>query len=149
LTDSALPAIWSRVNRHLNDKSPMLANHLKLASLPAIFGPNSLVIRFPSAYSYAYEACATERNVERIQDALRTLTGQPGTVRIDLVAGPAPAAPPPANPTTSRRKELMQLPLFRKAAEALGAQLVMDDPEFDPTAPPPARPAPEGSPEEA
>ena len=38
----------------------------------------------------------------------------------------------PVVSVADRRKELMQLPLFKKAAEALGAQLVMDDPGFNP-----------------
>ncbi len=46
LTESTVPEIWKRLNHYLSEKSPILANHLKLASLPAIFGPNSLAIRF-------------------------------------------------------------------------------------------------------
>ena len=141
LTDATLPDVWARLLGVLSDRAPLLAHHLGLASPPAIFGPNSLAIRFATAYSNAYEASATERNVERIQDALRLLTGQNVPIRFDRVAGPAssPATaltPPPS--AGGRRKELMQLPLMKRAAEVLGAQLVADDPTFDPAAKPAA-----------
>jgi len=80
--------------------------------------------------------------VEKIREALRSLTHQTVSVRIDLVSGGTPpprpksdeALTPKPTPAVSRRKELMQLPLFKKAADVLGAQLVMDDPEFNPSA---------------
>jgi DNA polymerase-3 subunit gamma/tau len=141
LTEATLADVWACLMSDLSERSPLLFNHLKLASSHAIFGPNALAIRFSTAYSDAYEACATDGNVERIQEALRVLTGQVVLVRFDRVAGPAPA--PAANPTpppsaAGRRKELMQLPLLRRAAEVFGAQLVADDPAFNPA----ARPAP-------
>jgi DNA polymerase-3 subunit gamma/tau len=144
LTETTLAEVWTRLLYYLSEKSPLLLNHLKLADLPAIFGPNALAIRFATPYSDAYEACATERNVDRIQEALRLLTGQSVLVRFDRVAGSAPAVATPAAPpsASSRRKELMQLPLFKRATEVLGAQLIptQDDAEFDPTARPAAAP---------
>jgi DNA polymerase-3 subunit gamma/tau len=144
LTEETVREIWTRLLRHFAEKSPILANHLKFALLPAIFAPNSLAIRFPASYNHAYDACATERSVERIRDGLKLLTGQPVVVRLDLVAGPAPVArtdTPLPQPGT-RRKELLSLPLFRKASEVLGAQITHVDDGFDPTTPAGGRPAP-------
>jgi DNA polymerase-3 subunit gamma/tau len=134
--------VWARLTGYLAEKSPLLLNHLKFASSHAIFGPNALAIRFATAYSDAYEACATERNVERVQEVLRLLTGQSVLVRFERVAGPAlPSAASPTPPSAAgRRKELMQLPLFKRAAEVLGAQLVADDPAFNPAARPATSP---------
>jgi DNA polymerase-3 subunit gamma/tau len=123
----------------------MLASHLKFASLPAISGPNTLVIRFQSEYNQAYEVCDREENIRRIEETLERECGQPINVVCDLVTGPAPASPqtsngpPRAAQTGDRKKQLMELPLFRKAGEALGAQIWHVDDDFNPIAPP--RPA--------
>jgi len=66
------------------------------------------------------------------------LTGQPDLVRFDRVAGPAPAAGPMPPSAAGRRKEIMQVPLFRRAAQVLAAHRVADDPGSSPA----ARPAP-------
>ena len=77
------------------------------------------------------------------------MTGQTVTVRFDLDrSAVAPerngsrSAPPPAAPTDKKRS-LASLPLFKKASEALGAQIWHVDDDFSPiTAPRPApRPA--------
>lgn len=147
LTESSLPEVWRRVNRYLTEKAPMLATQLRMASLPAIFAPNSLAIRFSSEYNHAYEACDTEGNLRRVEDALLRVTGRPVKVHCDLVTdaaptplGDVPVPPPP--PAGDRKKQLMGLPLFRKAGEALGAQIWHVDEDFNPVAPPrPAGPA--------
>jgi DNA polymerase-3 subunit gamma/tau len=143
LTEATLAEVWARLTSHLAEKSPLLLNQLKYAQSPAIFGPNALAIRFSTAYSDAYDACATEQSVERIQEALRLLTGQAVLVRLDRVAGPAALTTTPPPSAAGRRKALMQLPLFKRAAEVLGAQLIptQDDAEFDPNAKPAADPA--------
>jgi hypothetical protein len=127
--------VWERV---LQDVGPMRGAQLRYAGLPATFGPNSLVIRFPPDYSSAYESCASESGTEVIRQALRRATGKEWSVRFEQAAGadagpvPQGAAPPPR--PEQRAKDLLQLPLFRKAADVLGAQLVRVDDGFDPHA---------------
>jgi DNA polymerase-3 subunit gamma/tau len=144
LNESTLPAVWGRINRHLAEKSPMLASHLRFARLPAIFGPNILVIRFQSEYNHAYDVCDAEENIHRIEEALLKECGRPITVSCEIVidrdAGPTsgPAAAnggPRVLQASDRRKQLMGLPLFRKAGEALGAQIWHVDDDFNPVAP--------------
>jgi hypothetical protein len=55
-----------------------------------------------------------------------------------------------ANRSGERRKQLMGLPLFKKAGESLGAQIWHVDEDFNPTTPPqPATdPAPDADPDE-
>jgi DNA polymerase-3 subunit gamma/tau len=146
LTESNLPDIWHRLIAHLTDRWPILANHLKLALAPAIFGPNSLEIRFPVMYNYCREACATETNVQRIQEALRVLTGQPVAIRLETVPDPQTDAEtrhtPPVARGNDQRKYLLSLPLFKKATESLGAQLWHVDDDFNPTATPRLTPNP-------
>jgi len=75
-----------------------------------------------------------------VQDALKRVTDQAVVVRFDAPpSGPTPADEPrsPAAVATSaaeRKKSLLTLPLFKKAADALGAQVWHVDDAFDPTA---------------
>src|SRR5205823_1154383 len=110
LSDATLSAVWERLIQYLTEKAPILANQLKPAATPAIFGPNALAIKLPVGYNYA-DSCSSERSVERIQDGLKAVTGRPIAVKFEQVAGPVPAAPRPADrpPAASdRRKDLMQ-----------------------------------------
>ena len=73
-----------------------------------------------------------------IRQVLKRVTGKEWSVRVEqlagVTAGPAPpgvAIPPRPE---QRAKDLLRLPLFRKAAEVLGAQLVRVDDGFDPHA---------------
>jgi DNA polymerase-3 subunit gamma/tau len=138
LTESELPELWQRLIVLLGEKWPILANHLKMAIYPAIPGPNSLVIRFPSSYNYLREACATEVSLQRIQEALRQLTGQSLMVTVEIVYDPqveaAVSQPAATQRPGDQRKYLLSLPLFKKAAESLGAQLWHVDDEFHPVA---------------
>ncbi len=132
--DEPFAAVWERV---LQDVGMMRATQLRLAGLPAILGPNSLVIRFPTGYSSAYESCASESGTEVIRQVLKRVTGKDWSVRVEQVAGvaapPLPGMTPPPRPE-QRARDLLQLPLFRKAADVLGAQLVRVDDGFDPRA---------------
>ena len=146
LSESTLQDVWSRFLQQAEEKAPILAKHLNLSSSHAIFGPNSLAIRFTSGYSHAYDACANENGTQRIQDILRRVTGQAITVRVewDRTAvtpernGSASVPPPPA--PVDKKRSLAALPLFKKASEALGAQIWHVDDDFNPTAAPPPAP---------
>jgi hypothetical protein len=52
--------------------------------------------------------------------------------------GPAGQATTAVNAVAEKKKSLMELPLFQRAAATLGAQLWHLDDEFDPHAAPPA-----------
>jgi DNA polymerase-3 subunit gamma/tau len=147
LTESNLQEVWEQCLRYAADRFPILANHLKLASSYAIFGPNGLAIRFSPRYSHAYDACATDANRGRFEEVLRRLTGQAVTVRVEKTSEPAGVGPEPAPvPVADRKKTLQALPLFKKAGEALGAQIWHVDEDFNPAAP---RPAPRPAADEA
>src|SRR5207249_8349338 len=63
----SLPQIWQEV---LNHVGPMLASALRKAQLPAIFGPNTLVLHFPSSYNSERQHCQQPANVARVEEAL-------------------------------------------------------------------------------
>lgn len=137
LTEASVEAVWHDAKRILHERSPLLAKQLDSALRPAIFGPNALAIRFAPGYNHAYQACATELGQQRVQEALRRVTGQPIVIRFDAPPSgqDAPATGRPAVLSASeRKKSLMTLPFFQKAADALGAQLTHMDEAFDPSA---------------
>lgn len=142
LSDATLSDVWRRVFGLLSEKYPILGNQLKSLHSCAIFGPNALAIRFGTDYNHVYEACATESNIKRIEDALKLVTGSPAQVRFERIATAATTgngASTPATPVVGaadRKKNLMNLPLFQKASQALGAQIWHVDDEFDPAAQP-------------
>ena len=141
LSDATVKDVWERFLGYAGEKFPILAKHLRSCSSYAISGPNALAIRFPSSYGDAYDACANEAGTQRIQEALRRVTGQAITARFEkdrtatapLTSNALAAAAAPAE----RKRSLSSLPLFKKAQEALGAQIWHVDDDFNPTAPPP------------
>ena len=142
LTESSLPEVWERFLQHATKSYPLLAKQLSYYSSYAIFGPNALAIRFPISYDASRAGCATEGSTQRIQDSLRRVTGQTIAVRFELDSNTAarPAgAPAAANlatvAPTERKRSLTTLPLFKKAAETLGAQIWHVDDDFNPIAP--------------
>jgi DNA polymerase-3 subunit gamma/tau len=143
LTEESLGSVWAGLIQYLTEKSPLLAVQLRSASPPAIFGPNSLAIRFHSSYNTAIESCRSEQNLLKLTEALKKLTGKPAVVKIEAVGGAAP--PPPPRPAVNGapmaapggdrgKRHLQGLPFFQKAAEALGAQIWHVDEGFNPIA---------------
>jgi DNA polymerase-3 subunit gamma/tau len=130
--EAAFPVLWERA---LQDVGPMRGVQLRQAGLPAIVGPNALAIRFPSGAGAAYDSCASEASVEVVRAALRRLTRKEWSVRVEQTAGAADP-PPVAASARSERKDLLQLPLFQRAAEVLAAQLMRVEDGFNPRAKP-------------
>jgi DNA polymerase-3 subunit gamma/tau len=132
--------LWSQLIPLIQTKSPLLAKSLSSASSYAIFGPNTLVIRFPLAYTTQREVCALESNIQRIVDSLHHLTGKAWTVRLETDTSvpdePAATSNAPVAAIADRKKALMGLPLFKKASEALGAQIWHVDEDFNPASRP-------------
>ena len=142
ITAANLPAIWSHV---LQDVGMVRGKQLELTGLPAIIGPNTLAIRFPTTYSAAYDSCATDASQEVIRRVLKKVTGKDCQVRVERTneqaVGVAPTANAAPNPP-DRKKDLLQLPLFQKAMSTLGAQLMRVDDGFNPySVPQPLTPA--------
>ena len=86
-----------------------------------------------------FTTVVTDYNPDAINAQQLSATNQFTVVVTAVHNGPAgtptPAAEPPANAAAQRRKQLMGLPLFKKAGESLGAQIWHVDDEFNPTAP--------------
>jgi DNA polymerase III subunit gamma/tau len=135
LSAESLPRVWQEV---LTQIGPMMASQLEKAAPPAIFGPNTLVLRFDARYTTEREYCSEPSRVQRIEDLLRRVTGHACQLRMESVGSGAVAASAEAaaEATTSqlrsrlKRAEAVQEPLLKRAVDVLGAQLVHLDDEF-------------------
>ena len=153
LAAETLPAVWQDV---LAQAGPMLRNELEKAELPAISGPNTLVIRFPARYNQAREFCQEPGRVARLEELLRRLTGQSCQLRVEAVGGSPPGESPEAaddpvnSPSRYRRQraEAAQEPLLKRAIDVLGAQIVHVDDGFGAAPTAAAGPAGDGDGEE-
>jgi len=135
-SSATLPMIWERVRKEVGI---MLGAQLSPAGLPAILGPNGLAIRFPAGYSSAYDACASEPGQNAIRKALQAVTGKDWAVRIEqavekIEPGSQSTAVSHASEAATRRFGLMNLPMFLKVSDVLGAQLLRADDGYDPHA---------------
>jgi DNA polymerase-3 subunit gamma/tau len=138
LTPETLPQVWQTV---LSQVGPMMASNLEKAGLPAISGPNTLVLRFPIGYNFEREHCQQPTNVARVEDALRKITGAGCNLRVESAGSDAAAmqakSAEDAENSQSRyrrqRMEAMREPLVKRAVEVLGAQLMDVDEGFGAT----------------
>jgi hypothetical protein len=117
----------------------MLASQVEKAGIPAIFGPNTLALRFSLEYNLQRDHCQRPETTLKIEEVLRKLTGQSWRIRVDRAESSVPvvADPPPANevdgsPARSRqqRAEAEKEPLIRKALDKLEAQILRVDEGF-------------------
>ena len=134
LTDATLERVWREL---LQQVGPMLAGSLEKAEPPAILGPKTLVLRFSAGYNRERDHCQESARVERIEEALRKLTGQVWNLRIEAVGNEAGTPPVPAAKAEKQlsryrrqRAEALQEPLVKRASEVLGAQIVQMDDDF-------------------
>ena len=116
----------------------MLAGLLQKADFPAIFAPNTLVIRFGTDYNSEREHCSDPTRVTRMEEILHRITGQMCPVRVENAAGSALSkslataddTTESISPYRRQRAEAGQEPLLKRAIEALGAQIVQLDEGF-------------------
>jgi DNA polymerase III subunit gamma/tau len=140
LNDVSLPRVWDQA---LGMVGAMLGSELTKAGLPAISGPNTLVLRFPVAYTKARAYCQAPERLARVEDAVGKLTGRPWKVRVETsdpaapdstggeaggIQGPTEGAP--ARPRSNSREEAEKLPLIKRAIDVLGATIHRVDEGF-------------------
>jgi DNA polymerase-3 subunit gamma/tau len=163
LTPDTLPDVWAHV---LGSVGPLLGRSLEKAGIPAILGPNTLVLRFPVEYNQEQELCKDPTRVGRVEEALKKATGRPWVLRVEAlpnsVASPdsrarasgsqtlpgngssgvsetSGAAPPRVR--RNPKEDAEKAPLIKRALEVFGAQIVRVDDGFG-APPPPADRAP-------
>lgn len=135
LTEASLVQIWREV---LSQLGPMIAGNLGKTESVAISGPKTLVLRFPLRYNHEREHCQESTRVARIQEAIRKVTGQAWSVRVEgasgEVSGPQSKTAETVQPSPSnyrrQRAEAAQEPLVKRVIDQLGAQIVHVDEGF-------------------
>ncbi|VTR97114.1 DNA polymerase III subunit gamma/tau [Tuwongella immobilis] len=135
--------IWPKVIEKIG-----MLNGIRLSrgGLPAISGPNSLVLRFPSRYNLDGEYWKHPEQTQRLEAALKTVTHRDWVIRIETSVAessnrsgtesesePVPMSAPSLRDT---QRETMSLPLLQKAVDILGASLLRVDPGFGTAADP-------------
>jgi DNA polymerase-3 subunit gamma/tau len=127
LSDASLPRIWDKVKV---DVGVMFAAELTKAGIPAIVGPRTLVLRFPSGYNHAYEYCREPGKTQRLETALKAATGQDWGVRFELTAVPSPVPATPAVTQRERERRALETPLLSRIVSHLEGRLLKMDPGF-------------------
>lgn len=109
----------------------MLAGDLARANQPAIFGPNTVVIRFPSGYNRQYVTCAETGRQKKIQDALCRVTGETWAVRFEAEADKPGEAPLDATLPVAPKSSLASSdPLIDAIKVSLDARIMRMDEGF-------------------
>jgi hypothetical protein len=106
--------------------------------MPAILGPNSLVICFGDRYTSQCEYCSEPGRLDEIQKTIKSITGRDWTIRVDTETGPkgleheSETQQQPSKIVTHRERsqEAMQIPLINRAVDKLGARLLKMDEGF-------------------
>jgi DNA polymerase-3 subunit gamma/tau len=133
LTPETLPQVWSQVLRSVGG---MLASDLQKAETPAISGPNTLVLSFPTGYNQAREHCQEPTRLKKVEDALQKLTGQGWQLRVESGAAAGPAAVPeaapsaPPRPRRNAKEEAAKVPVVKRALDLFQAELKFADEGF-------------------
>jgi hypothetical protein len=111
---------------------PILARELDRAGLPAISGPNHLVLQFSDQYNAQHEYCSDPGRLQRVQDALKRVTGQDWAVRLETVrGGNSPGRPGPASAAIAPQSPpALNHPLILRTVEVLEAKLLQVDEGF-------------------
>jgi DNA polymerase-3 subunit gamma/tau len=137
LTLDSLKRIWTDV---LNQIGPFLGRELEKAGLPAISGPNRLVLHFPQAYNRQYQFCSDPGRLSRVIDALERATEQNWDLRLEVggTNGEVRPSSPPVEAVMSA--PVVQHPLLQSAIDVLGARLLKVDEGFGQAVAEPAEP---------
>jgi DNA polymerase-3 subunit gamma/tau len=136
LTSENLAEIWKEM---LEKVGPILSNMLRNSPLPAISGPNTLVISVPNGYTLLSDTRQIPSRIGRIEEELRKLTGLPYQLRVEStstietsesldVARTGERSAPPRR--LGRRAEAFQEPLLKYAMEVLDAQVLQVEEGF-------------------
>jgi DNA polymerase-3 subunit gamma/tau len=146
LTAETLPQVWAQTLATLASSGLVgatLVKDLEKGGIPAISGPNSLVLRFPAVYNQAQEHCQDPERLRRVEDILRKATGRPWLLRVERALEASrelkPGAPGTGTPEQSEeacpprrnpREEAEKVPLVKRVMEVFGVPVQRVDDGF-------------------
>ncbi len=124
--------LWREIIR---DVGFVLKGHLDKMGLPAIIGPNNLLIKCPYLYNAGYDYCKSGSNIQLLENLLNEKTGA-SNWRIKFELEPPPRGekitelPTVAQGRKEREQQISKIPLVQKVVEVLSARLIQMDGEF-------------------
>jgi DNA polymerase-3 subunit gamma/tau len=134
LTEATLSTVWAQT---LGMVGAIHGRELERAGLPAIFAPNTLVLRFPAAYNQSREFCQESGRLGGVEDAIRKVTGQLWKLRLESLpgnanadAGDASVPPSAVRPRHDGKEDAAKVPVVKRAIEVLGADIRQVDEGF-------------------
>jgi DNA polymerase-3 subunit gamma/tau len=126
LTAESLAEVWACV---LGKLGHMHRLDLEKAGLPAISGPNCLVLHFPANYNSEREHCEDSGRAAPLEKALAEVTGQTIAIRYGAQVG-GEVAPPKVARNEQLRRSAIQEPLVQAVMNHLAGNLVKADDGF-------------------
>jgi DNA polymerase III subunit gamma/tau len=126
LPEGWLVELWPKVILELG---MFRGKQLQDIGLPAILGPNSLLIRIPSSYNSLYEGLKAEGQLDILRKAIQRETGEDVQIQLELDRT-APVTNAPQK--LERTEDVLKLPMFQKAVQSLKAQLLRVEEGFNP-----------------
>jgi DNA polymerase-3 subunit gamma/tau len=132
LTPATVADVWRKAMAQM---PKMLASQLEKGQIPAISGPNTLVIGFEPEYTNQREFCQEPKRLALIEEKLRQIAGAIWSLRVESTGGegltpPATTPNQTDNPRRQREEALKQEPLVRRVIDALDAVVVRVDDGF-------------------
>jgi DNA polymerase-3 subunit gamma/tau len=127
--------IWSLL---LEAVGPILSGNLSAGKMPAIIGPNTLVLSFPLGYTSHQDYCALPTSVENVQRELERITGEAWTFRVEATSSTQDISvserieidESKADMRRVSEKMVKEMPLIAAAIDRLGARLLKFDEGF-------------------
>jgi DNA polymerase-3 subunit gamma/tau len=134
LNEATLTEVWAQT---LGMVGAIHARELERAGLPAIFAPNTLVLKFPATYNQSREFCQESGRLGGVEEAIRKVTGQLWKLRLESLpgnanadAGDAPVPPSAVRPRRDGKEEAAKVPMVKRAMDVLGADVWRVDEGF-------------------
>jgi DNA polymerase-3 subunit gamma/tau len=122
LSESNAKEIWEQTLEKLSGMVEAKAKNYSQLAIPA---PNRLVVSFSETYNFCKSYCERPEQIERIQKAIKEVTGARVQVVFSLSDEPADRAP--KKPAISRQQKLAAIadnPMIRRARDLFGARPV-------------------------
>ncbi len=137
MTPETLPQLWGQTLASLGG---MLAAELQKGGIPAISGPNALVLHFPLAYNRSKEFCEAPERLARVEEALRRTLGKACQLRLEKApqgevapnaeSGEGSAGKEPAQARRNPKEEAEKVSVVKRAIDVMGATIQRVDDNF-------------------
>ncbi|HZZ79873.1 MAG TPA: DNA polymerase III subunit gamma/tau, partial [Gemmataceae bacterium] len=134
ITSDSISTVWQQV---LTESGFAIQAELRRGDIPAISGPNTLVMPVSRRYNAPGSIFADNARLAKVQELLSRIAGASWTLRVEWVEDAPESTSPRTSPAAQamgqqriQRAEMMQIPFVKRAADVLGAQIMRADEGF-------------------